>query len=146
MPVFWSKQVIEKLKSLHAAGLSASQIAAEFGRDGIRVSRNAVIGKCHRLGLFKVSQPMPRKPRSNRPPRRVKVSTTAVRGTPVTMAGLLAHHCHAPLDGPTGAGQLFCGGISGKDCHGKSSSYCARHYALFYVPPKPPARRSMVRA
>src|SRR6187549_3642290 len=43
----WSDDRVEQLKKLWEAGLSASQIAAELGN----VSRNAVIGKVHRLGL-----------------------------------------------------------------------------------------------
>ena len=43
----WTDERVEKLKKLWAQGLSASQIAAELGG----VSRNAVIGKAHRLGL-----------------------------------------------------------------------------------------------
>lgn len=43
----WSEDRVEQLKKLWEAGLSASQIAAEIGA----VSRNAVIGKIHRLGL-----------------------------------------------------------------------------------------------
>jgi GcrA cell cycle regulator len=43
----WSHNRVEQLKKLWEAGLSASQIAAELGN----VSRNAVIGKVHRLGL-----------------------------------------------------------------------------------------------
>jgi GcrA cell cycle regulator len=43
----WDESRIEQLKKLWADGLSASQIAAELGG----VTRNAVIGKVHRLGL-----------------------------------------------------------------------------------------------
>src|SRR5438046_10120057 len=43
----WSEDRVEQLKKLWEAGLSASQIAAELGN----VTRNAVIGKVHRLGL-----------------------------------------------------------------------------------------------
>ena len=43
----WPHNRVEQLKKLWEAGLSASQIAAELGN----VSRNAVIGKVHRLGL-----------------------------------------------------------------------------------------------
>jgi GcrA cell cycle regulator len=45
--VTWTDQRVELLKKLWAEGLSASQIAAEIGN----VTRNAVIGKVHRLGL-----------------------------------------------------------------------------------------------
>ncbi|WP_064737295.1 GcrA family cell cycle regulator [Bradyrhizobium sp. Ai1a-2] len=44
----WTDERVEQLKNLFAAGLSSSQIAAELGGG---ISRNAVIGKVHRLGL-----------------------------------------------------------------------------------------------
>lgn len=43
----WTDERIEELRKLWADGLSASQIASTLGG----VSRNAVIGKIHRLGL-----------------------------------------------------------------------------------------------
>ena len=43
----WTDERVETLKKLWLEGLSASQIAAELGG----VTRNAVIGKVHRLGL-----------------------------------------------------------------------------------------------
>jgi GcrA cell cycle regulator len=43
----WTDERVELLKKRWADGLSASQIAAELGG----VTRNAVIGKVHRLGL-----------------------------------------------------------------------------------------------
>lgn len=43
----WTDERIELLKKLWTEGLSASQIAGELGM----VTRNAVIGKVHRLGL-----------------------------------------------------------------------------------------------
>jgi GcrA cell cycle regulator len=45
--ITWSDDRVEQLKKLWESGLSASQIAAELGN----VTRNAVIGKVHRLGL-----------------------------------------------------------------------------------------------
>ncbi len=49
----WTDERIDRLKSLWEKGLTASQIADELGG----VSRNAVIGKAHRLGLK--SRPSP---------------------------------------------------------------------------------------
>ncbi len=49
----WTDERIDKLKSLWGQGLTASQIADDLGG----VSRNAVIGKAHRLGLE--SRPSP---------------------------------------------------------------------------------------
>ena len=43
----WSDERVEKLKKMWGEGQSASQIAKELGG----VTRNAVIGKVHRLGL-----------------------------------------------------------------------------------------------
>ena len=52
----WTDERIERLKELWSKGMTASQIAEELGA----VSRNAVIGKAHRLGLQ--SRPSPVKP------------------------------------------------------------------------------------
>jgi GcrA cell cycle regulator len=53
----WSDDRVEQLKKLWEGGLSASQIAAELGN----VTRNAVIGKVHRLGLSgRAKTPPPR--------------------------------------------------------------------------------------
>jgi GcrA cell cycle regulator len=43
----WTDERVEKLKEYWAEGMSASQIAKQLGG----VTRNAVIGKVHRLGL-----------------------------------------------------------------------------------------------
>ena len=52
----WTDERVETLKRLWTEGLSARQIATELGG----VSRNAVIGKVHRLGLEgRVKQPDP---------------------------------------------------------------------------------------
>jgi GcrA cell cycle regulator len=52
----WTEERIDRLKSMWTEGATASQIAEELGG----VSRNAVIGKAHRLGLE--SRPSPVKP------------------------------------------------------------------------------------
>ncbi len=63
----WTDERVELLKKLWSDGLSASQIAAELGG----ITRNAVIGKVHRLGLSgrakSASAGAPR-PRKMRPP------------------------------------------------------------------------------
>ena len=50
----WTEERVELLKKLWMEGLSASQIAAVLG-DG--VTRNAVIGKVHRLKLSGRAKP-----------------------------------------------------------------------------------------
>ena len=66
----WTKERIELLTKLWTEGLSASQIATELGNG---VSRNAVLGKAHRLGLaqskgMEGSTARPRKPPPPEPP------------------------------------------------------------------------------
>ena len=66
----WTDERVELLKKLWAEGLSASQIAGQLGE----VTRNAVIGKVHRLSLSGrakavSSNPRQRKVRSSTPHR-----------------------------------------------------------------------------
>ena len=51
----WTDERVEQLKTLWTGGASASQIAKELGG----VTRNAVIGKVHRLGLSSRNQGKP---------------------------------------------------------------------------------------
>lgn len=53
----WTDDRVTKLKALHAEGLSASAIAKALGW----ISRSAVIGKLHRLGIAPTSQTMQRR-------------------------------------------------------------------------------------
>ncbi|HEX8443861.1 MAG TPA: GcrA family cell cycle regulator [Allosphingosinicella sp.] len=57
----WTDERIERLKELWSQGMTASQIAEELGT----ISRNAVIGKAHRLGLQ--ARPSPVKPNEPAP-------------------------------------------------------------------------------
>lgn len=60
----WTEERVELLKRLWSEGLSASQIAAELGG----VTRNAVIGKVHRLGLSgRAKAPASAAPRQRKP-------------------------------------------------------------------------------
>lgn len=61
----WTDERIDQLKAMWEKGLTASQIADELGG----VSRNAVIGKAHRLGLQ--SRPSPVK--ANEVPKKAPV-------------------------------------------------------------------------
>ncbi len=57
----WTDERVELLKKLWMEGLSASQIAAELGEG---VTRNAVIGKVHRLKLSARAKPTNTAPRA----------------------------------------------------------------------------------
>ena len=72
----WTEDRVALLSKLWAEGLSASQIANELGE----VTRNAVIGKVHRLGLSgraksNNSAPRARKPRTSSAPRKTTGSS-----------------------------------------------------------------------
>lgn len=78
----WTDERVEQLKKLWAEGLSASQIAAQLGG----VSRNAVIGKVHRLHLpGRAKSGGSRAPRAKRPattPRSNYTSRTTTSSAP----------------------------------------------------------------
>ena len=86
----WTDDRIDQLKKLWAAGLTCSEIAGELGG----VSRNAVIGKVHRLGLGRVhvnsnaekktSEPKPgqRRPTMARIPMRPKAESPPIAAEP----------------------------------------------------------------
>jgi len=76
----WTDERIEQLKAMWEKGLTASQIADELGG----VSRNAVIGKAHRLGLK--SRPSPVKPGETRPKPAKKPSPPKAKPVPVEAA------------------------------------------------------------
>lgn len=58
----WTDDRVELLKKLWSEGLSASQIAAQLGG----VTRNAVIGKVHRLSLSGRAKPASSAPRQRK--------------------------------------------------------------------------------
>src|SRR5919205_3579244 len=76
----WTDERVELLKKLWTDGLSASQIAAELGN----VTRNAVIGKVHRLGLSgrakSPSSAAPRQRKARPAQHMMRVSRPASRG------------------------------------------------------------------
>ncbi|MCE9521644.1 MAG: GcrA family cell cycle regulator [Alphaproteobacteria bacterium] len=77
----WTDERVEQLKQLWADGLSASQIARQMGG----VTRNAVIGKVHRLGLAGRATPA----RSERPRMQVARRVVRPRLAPVIQAPIV---------------------------------------------------------
>ena len=70
----WTDERIATLKKMWEGGATASQIADELGG----VSRNAVIGKAHRLGLK--ARPSPVNPKEEKPePKAAAPAPTAVK-------------------------------------------------------------------
>lgn len=146
----WTDERVELLKKLWADGLSASQIAAELGG----ITRNAVIGKVHRLGLSgrakSPSSAAPR-PRKARAPGMLRVSRPTMRGNtalafeyepepepelieiPIeqrkTLLQLNERTCRWPIGDPGSTDFFFCGGESANEL-----PYCAYHSRVAYQP------------
>ena len=91
----WTEERVSELKKLWAEGHSASQIAKRLGS----VTRNAVIGKVHRLGLSgraTPSRPVKRPPRLARPkpqvmPRQAPAAPVARGGNALAVRAEPAH-------------------------------------------------------
>ena len=140
----WTDERVELLKKLWLDGLSASQIAKQLGG----VTRNAVIGKVHRLGLSgratpsQPARPVFKAPRPPRPvhapaPRRIEAHAPQPP-TPVyyveepgsaTVLTLGAHMCKWPIGDPATENFTFCGRRSGQD-----GPYCNEHARIAYQP------------
>lgn len=73
----WTDERVEMLKTLWAEGLSASQIAAQLGG----VSRNAVIGKVHRLKLSSRGRATSSQPRQKKTTRSGVSGRSTSRGS-----------------------------------------------------------------
>jgi len=76
----WTEERIDRLKRMWQDGSTASQIAEELGG----VSRNAVIGKAHRLGLE--ARPSPVKPGEEKEHRAAAAAAPAPKAAPVERA------------------------------------------------------------
>lgn len=90
--VTWTDERVEHLKKLWSDGLSASQIAAEIGGG---VTRNAVIGKVHRLGLSgrgKAKAASPQRPR-----KATRVPSAPAPIAPVARSNVVIAPVPAPL-------------------------------------------------
>jgi GcrA cell cycle regulator len=153
----WTDERVELLKKLWTDGLSASQIAAQMGG----VTRNAVIGKVHRLSLSgrarpTSSAPRPRKmrmPSMHRPRTFVHGNTVlkthaqpAPRRLPqpvpiedivvpislnISLLSLTDAMCKWPIGDPGGEQFHFCG-----HKNWNSLPYCEYHSRLAYQPPE----------
>ena len=76
----WTDERVELLKKLWSEGLSASQIAAQLGS----VTRNAVIGKVHRLKLSSRGRSTAAPARQKKPTMGATASKSTSRAASVT--------------------------------------------------------------
>lgn len=160
----WHDDDIVLIRKLLLEGFSRSRIADELPvRNGIRPTRNAVIGKIARLDIPGFSDRSPRvsAPRKPRPDRRLAVGPKPSKPLPAEIApppvvrevarrpdeyvpsgrgavlGLRHHECKYPFGDPRQPGFRFC-------CADRLEGrpYCAEHVKVSYVPLAPrPQRR-----
>ncbi|PIW30950.1 MAG: GcrA cell cycle regulator [Rhodobacterales bacterium CG15_BIG_FIL_POST_REV_8_21_14_020_59_13] len=143
----WTDDRVEELKKLWAEGHSASQIAKKIGG----VTRNAVIGKVHRLGLSgraAPSRPSSRPARAPKPrvaapvktkvPALRKTAETAIEapaperlpnGEFATVLTLKDSMCKWPIGDPASGDFRFCGHRSKA-----GDAYCEAHAQIAYQP------------
>ena len=150
----WTDEVIDRLKALWLEGHSTAEIGRRMG-----ISKNAVVGKAHRLVLEGRPSPIRRGPSGERPRRscvkRVTGPTLPTMAAPVARDAVpatasLPPSPPAPSPSPlravrtTGGGRLMpcCwpigepGTRSFKFCDDESlpgKPYCSSHAALAYV-------------
>ena len=138
----WTDEKVAKLKELWGKGSTASQIAEIIGG----ISRNAVIGKAHRLNLsakiktrtatssqnYENSQE--EKSLKNRKARRSKFKSLIIEKdfepeNPKQLEELDENSCKWPIGHPDEKSFYFCGRSSLKDF-----SYCKLHLLYAYQP------------
>lgn len=132
----WTDERVALLKKLWCEGKTAAEIAKELGG----ITRNAVIGKAHRLKLSNrvspiqstvVAKPAPsaRKPEEGKPVRRPAAanSDVPIKVMNVSMAELKDKMCRWPLGDPKEPNFHFCGctGVAGLP-------YCHDHAKMAY--------------
>lgn len=89
----WTDERVELLRKLWSEGLSASQIAAQIGG----VSRNAVIGKVHRLKLSGRGKQTAAQPRAKKPVQPTQATRPSGSGRTSSVGGAsrVSSHTHA---------------------------------------------------
>ena len=137
----WNNEKVEKLKELWGKGSTASQIAEIIGG----VSRNAVIGKAHRLNLSAKIKTRSSSYKNNlvssdnqnintKKNRRSKFKSLIIEKdfepeSPKQLEQLDENSCKWPIGHPDEKDFYFCGRSSLKDF-----SYCKLHLLYAYQP------------
>lgn len=116
----WTPEKIKQLKKLWAKGKSTVEIGRELG-----ISKNAVVGKVHRLELD--ARPSPIKKTVAPTPKAQKAKPSNNKGY-MTLLDLKLNSCRWPIGEPKDADFHFCGKdtVTGKP-------YCAEHCKVAYT-------------
>ena len=125
----WTESRVALLRKMWAEGYSASQCAAQLGG----VTRNACIGKIHRIGMKGRAEPN-RRLHSFKRARIVPRADGELQPIcpTLTIQGLTNFTCRYPIGDPQDADFGFCG----RTCNNVENPYCVQHHKLAYVPVK----------
>ena len=129
----WTDDRVEKLRELWDKGLSASQIAKELAEG---VTRNAVIGKAHRMGLASRPSPVKSDPakraaaaaKKKAAPKQEPAKAAPTTGK-VTILDLTESMCKWPIGDPGTESFRFCGRKTDPE-----EPYCVAHSRVAYQP------------
>ena len=140
----WTEERVEKLRELWDKGLSASQIAKELAEG---VTRNAVIGKAHRMGLASRPSPVKSDPakraaavKKKAAPKKDPVKTKAPATGKISILELTESMCKWPIGHPGEPDFHFCGKPSQP-----TFPYCANHCVEAYQVQQPRRTRRNTR-
>jgi GcrA cell cycle regulator len=125
----WTEQRIEILRKLWGQGQTASQIAAILGG----ITRNAVIGKAHRLGLTGRPSPIKREAGASAQPRRR--SPSSARRLPGSGQPGQVHGQPLPQTHGISAAQAYQNGT-----HQQRNAQAQVEQTRVDTPPPPPAK------
>lgn len=116
----WTPEKVKQLTKLWNKGKSTVEIARELG-----ISKNAVVGKVHRLDLTARPSPIIRSSSKN-----ASLSQNPMTPKKATMSllNLKINSCRWPFGDPGSDDFHFCG----KDCK-TGKSYCPAHYKIAYT-------------
>ena len=114
----WTDERLEKLKELWSQGLSISQIGEALG-----VSRNAIAGKAHRMGLPKRPSPISR-PKAVMP----EINENLPLRLELRQLEWSRSKCCWPTGDPKKNGFVFCG-----DAIVPGKPYCLTHCQEAYT-------------
>ncbi len=118
----WTHERVEILTRLWAEGFSARQIAEKLGG----ITRNAVIGKAHRLNLSRGVERGVVVPEPVEPPPPLRIEPV-----PEPRADFKNWMCRWPTNDAGRFGLFICG----KTCQ-PGRHYCAEHLTMAYVQKK----------
>jgi hypothetical protein len=151
----WNDETVKILRDMWESGRTALDISFELKSHGYSVTRNAVIGKAHRMNIKQPPRENSPKEKQNQPRKRIVVPATHPRAPEwktkkketklqtkvntgldpanagIAITELTSENCHAIVrDGNRYKLATYCG-----EKAEPNKSFCSAHAAIYYRPP-----------